>query len=74
MFFMEVHNLASDAIPGVRTKFVSLAHPVPIGSLLDGWRVTWCQPDRYRVAWHVMLVRCHLRFRGCCEDSHSSSH
>ncbi len=30
----------------IETKFLCFSTERKIGSLLDGWRVVWCQPDR----------------------------
>ncbi len=43
------------------TKFVLVGETLPPGSGIDGWSVngwsvTWCEPDRNRVVWRVMLV------------------
>ncbi len=50
----------------IETKFFCLSTERKIGSLLDGWRVVWCQPDRLGIVWHIMVVRSEIRFRGCC--------
>ena len=41
----------------METKFIRAAQALPLGSWRDGWLVVWCQPDRQRVLWHVMLLR-----------------
>ena len=51
----------------VETKFIRVAEALAIGSWRDGWLVVWCQPDRQRVLWHVMLIRPRVEFRGCCD-------
>ena len=51
----------------VETKFIRAAQALPLGSWRDGWLVVWCQPDRQRVLWHVMLLRTRIEFRGCCD-------
>ena len=52
--------------PLLETKFLCLSFAPAVGSHLDGWRVSWCQPDGKRVLWHVMLIRPRIEFRGCC--------
>ena len=52
---------------GIETKFIVSAKPLPLGSFHDGWQVTWCEPDRQRVQWHVRLLRRRIEFHGCCD-------
>jgi hypothetical protein len=51
----------------METKFIRVAKELPLGTWRDGWQVVWCQPDRQRVLWHVMLRRSRIEFRGCCD-------
>ena len=37
----------------IETKFLCLGTEREVGSLLDGWRVVWCQPDRNGIVWHI---------------------
>jgi len=37
-----------------------------LGSLLDGWKVVWCQPDHKRLLWHIMVFRPVTKLNGCC--------
>ena len=50
----------------IETKFLCLSTEREIGSLLDGWCVVWCQPDRNGIMWHIMVARREIQFRGCC--------
>ena len=51
----------------METRFLCMTTAQEIGSRIDGWEVVWCQPDRCRVLWHVMVNRPHVEFRGCCD-------
>ncbi len=46
----------------IETKFLCMSTEREIGSLLDGWRVVWCQPDRHGIFWHIMVVRREMQF------------
>ena len=42
----------------LETKYLRLRQPVPIGHLIDGWRVCWLGGwDKQRVFFVVMLTR-----------------
>jgi len=50
----------------IETKFLCVSKELELGSFLDGWKVVWCQPDKHRILWHIMVARRRVEFRGCC--------
>ena len=50
----------------IESKLLCMGTEQRLGSLLDGWKVVWCQPDHKRLLWHIMVFRPVTKLNGCC--------